>query len=174
MYRWLENYEQKHAEMMRVIKRFRHDSKVWAVRADRREHNGAVTFGHMQTTMYKRLQHNTVVLFKSVEWGAHRDWVSAITFDEFVTKVDGWCNAVFKWMDKMVGQMASWMDYVLMTKAGDIQGVQGFLDISTQLKCYGTYCYVQNSWRSRDFQLFCGTTCASHNSSTIARIPMNP
>jgi hypothetical protein len=139
MYRWLENYERKHAEMMRVIERFRRDSEVWAARADRREErnggrNGAVTFGRMQAAIYKCLQHNATVLFKSAEWGAHRDWVSATTFDEFVTKVDGWRNAVFKWMDKMVGQMASWMDCVLMTKAGDTQGVQGFLDISTRLK----------------------------------------
>ncbi|KAJ7908745.1 hypothetical protein B0H13DRAFT_2331124 [Mycena leptocephala] len=51
--------------------------------------------------MYKCLQHNAMVLFKSAEWGAHRDWVSATTFDEFVTKVNGWRDAIFKWMDKM-------------------------------------------------------------------------
>ncbi|KAJ6632041.1 hypothetical protein B0H10DRAFT_1937760 [Mycena sp. CBHHK59/15] len=132
MYRWLEQYERKHAEMMRVIERFRRDNVVWEGLADRVEEqnggrNGAVNFARMQAAMYKRLQHNATVTFKSAESGAHRDWVWATTFDELVTKIDGWRNVVFKWMDEMVGGTASWMCCVL-TKAGDTQGVQRFLD----------------------------------------------
>ncbi|KAJ6548319.1 hypothetical protein B0H10DRAFT_2243058 [Mycena sp. CBHHK59/15] len=92
MYRWLEQYERKHAEMMRVIERFRRDNVVWEGLADRVEEqnggrNGAVNFARMQAAI--------------AESGAHRDWVSATTFDELVTKIDGWRNVVFKWMDEM-------------------------------------------------------------------------
>ncbi|KAJ7141932.1 hypothetical protein C8R43DRAFT_954584 [Mycena crocata] len=106
MYRWLEYYERKHAELMRVITRFRRDSVVWAGRADRAEEqngqiNGAATFARMQAAMFQRLEHNTDVIFKSAESGAHHDWVTATSFDELVCKIDGWRDLVFKWMDEM-------------------------------------------------------------------------
>jgi hypothetical protein len=107
MYRWLEAYERKHAELFRVIERFRRDSEVWVGRADREEQqtgggNGKSTFARMQAAMCKRLEHNAKVHFKNPESGAHHDWVSATTFDELVTKVDGWRDLVFNWMDGMV------------------------------------------------------------------------
>ncbi|KAJ7127718.1 hypothetical protein C8R44DRAFT_873525 [Mycena epipterygia] len=106
MYRWLEQYERKHAELMRVIARFRRDSAVWVGRANREEElkggvDGAATFARMQAAMYQRLQHNAEVVFKSAETGAHHDWSSATTFDELITKIDEWREVVFKWMDEM-------------------------------------------------------------------------
>ncbi|KAJ6527589.1 hypothetical protein DFH09DRAFT_1414180 [Mycena vulgaris] len=101
MYRWLEAYERKHAELFRVIARFRRDSVVWTGRADREQENGAVCFARMQAAMYQRLQHNAEEIFKSPESGAHHDWVKAASFDELVTKVDSWCDKVFTWMDQM-------------------------------------------------------------------------
>ncbi|KAJ7872099.1 hypothetical protein B0H13DRAFT_2553903 [Mycena leptocephala] len=105
MYRRLEAYERKHAELWRVIQRYRRDSEVWAGRADREEGsggiNGAVTFARMQAAMYKRLEHNAKVIFKSPDSGVHHDWVSAATFDELVLKIDQWRDEVFKWMDEM-------------------------------------------------------------------------
>ncbi|KAJ7624167.1 hypothetical protein B0H17DRAFT_1340402 [Mycena rosella] len=106
MYRWLEQYERKHTELMRVIERFRRDGIVWVGLADREEQrnggrNGAATFARMQAAMYRRLQHNAEVVFKSAESGAHQDWASASTFDELVTKINGWRDIVFKWMDEM-------------------------------------------------------------------------
>ncbi|KAJ6528322.1 hypothetical protein DFH09DRAFT_1327724 [Mycena vulgaris] len=107
MYRWLEQYERKHAELMRVITRFHRDSVVWEGRANREEQsnggvvNGAATFARMQAAMYKRLEHNARVIYKRAESGAHYDWVSAATFDELVTKIEGWREVVFKWMDDM-------------------------------------------------------------------------
>ncbi|KAF7347018.1 CxC2 domain-containing protein [Mycena venus] len=89
MYRWLEQYEHKHAELMRVI-----ESSVGG-------RNGAATFARMQASMYMRLEHNARVIFKSADSGAHHDWVSANTFDELVSKIDGWRDVVFKWMDEM-------------------------------------------------------------------------
>ncbi|KAJ7798247.1 hypothetical protein B0H14DRAFT_3492721 [Mycena olivaceomarginata] len=82
MYRWLEAYERKHAELFRVIARFRRDSEVWTGRADRDEmENGGLTarraFARMQAAMYQRLQHNAEVHFRSPESGAHHDWVTA-------------------------------------------------------------------------------------------------
>lgn len=107
MYRWLEQYERKHAELMRVIERYRRDSVVWTGLGDREEQrnggvNGAVTFTRMQAAMYRRLEHNARVIFKTAESGAHHDWVTATTFDELVSKIDKWRDAVFKWMDEMV------------------------------------------------------------------------
>ncbi|KAF8146804.1 hypothetical protein K438DRAFT_2091821 [Mycena galopus ATCC 62051] len=95
MYRWLEQYERKHAEGFRVIERFRRNSEVWKALADREEAqnggvNGAATFARMQATMYSHLEHNAKVIFKSSALGAHHDWVSATSFDELVTKIDGW------------------------------------------------------------------------------------
>ncbi|KAF7288795.1 Aldo-ket-red domain-containing protein [Mycena indigotica] len=63
MYRWLEQYERKHAELWRVIERFGHDATVWEGLANRAEAqngvaSGAVTFARMQAAMSKRLQHN--------------------------------------------------------------------------------------------------------------------
>ncbi|KAJ6550627.1 hypothetical protein DFH09DRAFT_1086573 [Mycena vulgaris] len=106
MYRWLERYERKYAELMRVIKRYRRDGEVWARIGDREEErnggvNGAATFARMQAAMFKRLEHNANVIFKSAESGAHHDWASAATFDELVIKIDGWRDVVFKWMDDM-------------------------------------------------------------------------
>ncbi|KAJ6602316.1 hypothetical protein B0H10DRAFT_2230117 [Mycena sp. CBHHK59/15] len=106
MYRWLEAYERKHAELWRVIQRYRRDSEVWTGQADREEEqnggpNGKVNFARMQAAMHRRLEHNAKVIFKSAGSGAHHDWVSATSFDELVTKIDGWRNVVFKWMDDM-------------------------------------------------------------------------
>ncbi|KAJ7748762.1 hypothetical protein DFH07DRAFT_775583 [Mycena maculata] len=92
---------------MCVIKRYRRDSVVWTGLADQEEQwnggvNGAATFARMQAAMYHRLEHNTKVIFKSAESGAHHDWVSATTFNELVTKIDGWRDVVFRWMDDMI------------------------------------------------------------------------
>ncbi|KAF8160348.1 hypothetical protein K438DRAFT_1776504 [Mycena galopus ATCC 62051] len=105
MYRWLEQYERKHAELMRVIERYWHDSEVWTQLAKHDEERGggfkgAVAFACMQGAMYKRLQHNTTKIFKKAE-GAHADWVVASTFDELVVKIDNWRDVVFTWMDEM-------------------------------------------------------------------------
>ncbi|KAJ7195168.1 hypothetical protein B0H12DRAFT_1245628 [Mycena haematopus] len=105
MYRWLEQYERKHAELMRVIERYRRDSEVWVGLADREEQrntcvNGAVTYARTQAVMYARLQRNAEKIFQTAD-GAHVDWVTAKTFEELVTKVDGWRDEVFKWMDAM-------------------------------------------------------------------------
>ncbi|KAJ7106449.1 hypothetical protein C8R43DRAFT_906223 [Mycena crocata] len=108
MYRWLELYERKHAELWRVITRFERDGVVWAGRADRTQSenggamDGTVTYARMQAAMYRRLQHNAVIIFKSADSGAHHDWVSSTSYDELVTKIDGWRDVVFKWMDDMV------------------------------------------------------------------------
>ncbi|KAJ7328299.1 hypothetical protein DFH08DRAFT_815803 [Mycena albidolilacea] len=106
MYRWLEAYERKHAELFRVIARFCRDSEVWTGRADRDEmENGGLTgtgaFARIQAAMYQRLQHNAEVHFRSPESGAHHDWVTATSFDELVAKVDSWRDGVFSWMDGM-------------------------------------------------------------------------
>ncbi|KAJ6628808.1 hypothetical protein B0H10DRAFT_2209255 [Mycena sp. CBHHK59/15] len=105
MYRWLEAYERKHAELMRVDARFSRDNIVWTGLADREEadngQNGAVSFARMHAAMYKRLAHNAKVIFKSADSGAHHDWATATTLDELVIKVDRWRDVVFKWMDDM-------------------------------------------------------------------------
>ncbi|KAJ7811708.1 hypothetical protein B0H13DRAFT_2383723 [Mycena leptocephala] len=104
MYRWLEQYERKHAELFRVIGRYRRDSVVWAGQADREQQrngglNGKVAYGRMQAAIHRRLEHNAKVIFKSAESGAHHDWVSATSFDELVTKIDGWRDVVSSgWM----------------------------------------------------------------------------
>jgi hypothetical protein len=107
MYRWLEQYERKHAELFRVIGRYRRDSVMWAGQADCEEVrnwglNGKVAYGRMQAAMHRRLEYNAKVIFKSAESGAHHDWVSASNFDELVSKIDGWRDVVFQWMDDMV------------------------------------------------------------------------
>jgi hypothetical protein len=107
MYRWLEQYEQKHAEFMRIIERYHRDSVVWAGLASAGETrngglNGAVTFARMQAAMHRRLEHNANVIFKSADSGAHHDWVSASSFEDLINKIDGWRDVVFKWMDDMV------------------------------------------------------------------------
>ncbi|KAJ7720671.1 hypothetical protein DFH07DRAFT_784330 [Mycena maculata] len=123
MYRWLEQYEHKHAELMRVIERFRRDGEVWTGLGDREEErnsgpNGAATFARMQTAMYNRLEHTAKVIFKSAESGAHHDWVSATTFDELVIKIYGWRDVVFKWMDDMSiqGFLVAAVSYVIQSE----------------------------------------------------------
>nr|GAT45459.1 predicted protein [Mycena chlorophos] len=106
MYRWLEQYERKHAEMFRLITRFARDAAVWKGLADREEEaagqrNGASCFARMQAAMYGRLEHNAREIFKSTASGAHHDWVKASSFDELVTKIDGWRVEVFRWMDEL-------------------------------------------------------------------------
>ncbi|KAJ7026460.1 hypothetical protein C8F04DRAFT_1268097 [Mycena alexandri] len=105
MYRWLEHYERKHAELMRVIERYRRDSEVWVGLADREEAlnglNGATSFARMQAAMHQRLENNAKLHFKDAKSGAHHDWVSATSFDDLVERIDRWRDAVFKWMDDM-------------------------------------------------------------------------
>ncbi|KAK6977289.1 CxC2 domain-containing protein [Favolaschia claudopus] len=106
MYRWLEQYERKHAEFLRVIQRFGRDSDVWTGLSQREEDragtfNGKAAFARMQAAMYKRLQHNAEVMFKDANSGAHNDWVKSETLEELVGKIDGWRDSVFKWMDDM-------------------------------------------------------------------------
>ncbi|KAJ7729337.1 hypothetical protein B0H16DRAFT_1734276 [Mycena metata] len=106
MYRWLEQYERKHAEFMRIIERYHRDSVVWAGLASAEETrngglNGAVTFAWMQAAMHRRLEHNANVIFKSADSGAHHDWVSVSSFEDLINKIDGWRDVVFKWMDNM-------------------------------------------------------------------------
>ncbi|KAJ7170409.1 hypothetical protein C8R43DRAFT_944924 [Mycena crocata] len=97
MYRWLELYEWKHAELCRVITRFERDGVVWAGRADHTQSkNGGVMDGAVTC-----LQHNTVIIFKSADSGVHHDWASSTSYDKLVTKIDGWRDVVFKWMDGM-------------------------------------------------------------------------
>ncbi|KAJ7488468.1 hypothetical protein B0H11DRAFT_2278486 [Mycena galericulata] len=72
MYRWLEQYERKHAELMRTKLGDREEE--WNKGA-----NGASTFARMQAGMYKRLEHNA----------------------RLVIKIDQWRDEVFKWMDNM-------------------------------------------------------------------------
>ncbi|KAF8187943.1 hypothetical protein K438DRAFT_1972634 [Mycena galopus ATCC 62051] len=102
MYRWLEQYERKHAEFMRVIARFGRDALVWHRRAEALEGStskGAETYARNQAAMYERLQNNAKVIFKSE--GAHHDWVSATDFHELARKIDEWRDKVFKWMDEL-------------------------------------------------------------------------
>ncbi|KAJ7839870.1 hypothetical protein B0H14DRAFT_3458527 [Mycena olivaceomarginata] len=105
MYRWLEQYERKHTELLRVIERYRRDGKVWAGLAEREEGlngvNGTSTYARMEAAMRRRLVHNAEVIFKSADSGAHHDWVSATSFDEMVGKIDKWRDEVFKWMDDL-------------------------------------------------------------------------
>ncbi|KAJ7500590.1 hypothetical protein B0H11DRAFT_1714473 [Mycena galericulata] len=132
MYRWLEQYERKHAELMCVIERYRRDGEVWTKLGDREEErnrgaDGASTFARMQAGMYKRLEHNARVIFKDAASGAHHDWVSATTYDELVIKIDQWRDVVFKWMDDMVSQLL--LPHVLSFTPGlgYTSSVQGFL-----------------------------------------------
>ncbi|KAJ7020500.1 hypothetical protein C8F04DRAFT_1274964 [Mycena alexandri] len=105
MSRWLEQYERKHAELMRVIARYHRDGEVWRGLADREEAlkgmNGATTFARMQAAMHRRLELNATTIFKSADSGAHHDWVAATSFDNLVERIDGWWDEVFKWMDGM-------------------------------------------------------------------------
>jgi hypothetical protein len=72
----------------------------------------------MQAAMHTRLGHNAKVIFKSVESGAHHDWVSATSFDELVTKIDGWRGVVFKWMDEMVSAKRASYSSLFITDQG--------------------------------------------------------
>ncbi|KAJ7025895.1 hypothetical protein C8F04DRAFT_1268747 [Mycena alexandri] len=105
MYRWLKQYERKHAEFMRVIERYRRDSEVWSGLATREEalngKNGVSSFARMQAAMHRRLELNARTIFKSADSGAHHDWVAATSFDDLVERIDQWRDAVFKWMDDM-------------------------------------------------------------------------
>ncbi|KAJ7213884.1 hypothetical protein GGX14DRAFT_392657 [Mycena pura] len=104
LFRWLEQYKQKHAELMRAIECYCRNGTVWAALADRDEKKsgleGAVMFVRKQAVMYQRLENNTKI-FKSADSGAHEDWVSVTTQDKLVTKIDNWRDAIFKWMDVM-------------------------------------------------------------------------
>jgi hypothetical protein len=123
-------------ELFRVIGRYHCDSVVWAGQADCEEVlngglNGKVTYGRMQAAMHRRLEHNAKVIFKSAESGAHHDWVSATSFDELVSKIDGWHDVVFQWMDDMVSATLPRKIFILFIHhgLGYTSGIQleGFL-----------------------------------------------
>ncbi|KAJ7233709.1 hypothetical protein B0H12DRAFT_1239240 [Mycena haematopus] len=105
MYRWREQYERKHAEMMRVMTRFQRDAEVWEKRADHLQettgHMGAVTYAREQAAMFKRLALNAEASFENPKTAAHGDWVAAKTFDELVRRIDHSRDVDFAWMDAM-------------------------------------------------------------------------
>ncbi|KAJ7194996.1 hypothetical protein GGX14DRAFT_555609 [Mycena pura] len=105
-FRWLEQYERKHAELWRVIRRFRRDARVWDRRAEQKaqcegDHQGAVTYARMQAAKWRRLQRNAEDVFKSEARGAHKGWVQAGSFDDLVRRIDGSRDSLFQWMDDM-------------------------------------------------------------------------
>ncbi|KAF8179992.1 hypothetical protein K438DRAFT_1976957 [Mycena galopus ATCC 62051] len=105
MYRWREQYERKHAELMRVMTRFRRDGEVWTKHADhleaRLESMGAVTYVREQAAMCQRLEHNARLTFKDPRSRAHKHWVEATTFKDLVDRIDASREEDFKWMDEM-------------------------------------------------------------------------
>ncbi|KAJ7882350.1 hypothetical protein B0H14DRAFT_2565340 [Mycena olivaceomarginata] len=115
MYHWLEQYERKHAELLHLNKRYCCDGKVWAGLAECEEGlnevNSTSTYVCMEAVMCRRLAHNTEVIFKSADSGAHHDWVSTTSFDEMVGKIDKWREEVFKWIDDL-GSTASHHTFV--------------------------------------------------------------
>ncbi|KAJ7722578.1 hypothetical protein B0H14DRAFT_3623716 [Mycena olivaceomarginata] len=106
MYRWRDQYERKHAELLRVMTRFGRDAEVWSKRAAHLEQTvkspGAVTYAREQAAMYKCLQHNSRITFKSTESAAHAEWVAATSFDDLVARIDASRDADFKWMDDLL------------------------------------------------------------------------
>ncbi|KAJ7708541.1 hypothetical protein B0H14DRAFT_3172584 [Mycena olivaceomarginata] len=108
MYRWLEQYEWKHAELLHVIKRYCYDGKVWAGLAEREEGlngvNGTSIYACMKAAMCRQLVHNAEVIFKSADSLAYHDWVSVTSFDEMMGKIDKWGDKVFKWIDDLCCQ----------------------------------------------------------------------
>ncbi|KAJ7208874.1 hypothetical protein GGX14DRAFT_365133 [Mycena pura] len=107
MYRWLEQYERKHAELWRTIKRFRRDAELWDKRANfvrSRDVNamGAVTYARTQAAMWRHLKMAAVKIYKDADSGAHRHWVEATTFEDLASRIDATRDNIFKWMDNMV------------------------------------------------------------------------
>ncbi|KAJ7696136.1 hypothetical protein B0H16DRAFT_1706433 [Mycena metata] len=149
MYRWLEQYEHKHVELMRVIERYRRDSVVWAGLADREEQvndvTGTATYARMQAAMYKRLAYNAEIIFKAADSGAHHDWVSATTFDEMIMKMDGWRDIIFGWMDRM-------------PFANHPLGPNGFSPRNPTRSNPAATCTWSNGWRPIDDQRALGIT----------------
>ncbi|KAF8139431.1 hypothetical protein K438DRAFT_1995967, partial [Mycena galopus ATCC 62051] len=115
MYRWREQYERKHAELMRVMTRFARDGEVWTKRANHLEEMdvkpmGAATYAREQAAMCRRLEHNARVAFKDVMSAAHKEWATAATFNELVVKIDASREEDFKWMDDL-GIHRAYKDY---------------------------------------------------------------
>ena len=108
MYRWREQWERKHAEMLRVWARFLRDAEVWKKRADHIESTdrrlGAVTYAREQAAMYQRLAHNAEIAFKDSKSAAHADWVAAESFDDLIMRIDASRETDFQWMDEMVSR----------------------------------------------------------------------
>ncbi|KAJ7186311.1 hypothetical protein GGX14DRAFT_581134 [Mycena pura] len=111
MYRWLEQYERKHAELWRTIKRFRRDAELWDKRANfvrSRDVNamGAVTYARTQAAMWRRLKMAAVKSYKDVNSGAHKHWVQATSFEDLASRIDASRDTIFNWMDEMGMQRA--------------------------------------------------------------------
>ncbi|KAJ6623332.1 hypothetical protein B0H10DRAFT_1944051 [Mycena sp. CBHHK59/15] len=143
----------------------RADSVVWKGLGDREEThnggiNGAATFARMQGVMCDRLEYNAKVIFKSTDSGAHQDWVTATTFDELVTKIDGWRDMVFKWMDEM-GVQGFLMSYLAMNRlafVGFRQGEEQWEDGGTGMTPSGM---TGQRWRASRASML-GGTAAPH------------
>ncbi|KAF8147086.1 hypothetical protein K438DRAFT_1780295 [Mycena galopus ATCC 62051] len=106
MYRWREQYERKHAELMRVMMRFKRDGEVWMKRANHLEEMevkrmGAVTYAREQAAMCGRLEHNARVAFQDPKSAAHKEWVAATTFNDLVARMDASREQDFTWMDEL-------------------------------------------------------------------------
>jgi hypothetical protein len=139
MYRWREQYERKHTELLRVRTRFGRDAEVWSKCAAHLEQTtkspGAVTYAREQAAMYKRFQHNSRITFKSTESAAHAEWVAATSFDDLVARIDSSRDANFKWMDDLVCDVGLKALWILTSSAGYTSSLQGLLITSHSVVC---------------------------------------
>ncbi|KAJ7053716.1 hypothetical protein C8F01DRAFT_1064577 [Mycena amicta] len=107
VFRWLEQYERKHAELWRVIQRFRRDAAVWTKRADQMQRNkslGAAAYARMHAAMWARVATKAELTFKDGN-GAHKSWVQAASFDDLVARIDATRDRLFEWMQELVSSL---------------------------------------------------------------------
>ncbi|KAJ7197719.1 hypothetical protein GGX14DRAFT_573869 [Mycena pura] len=93
-------YERKHAEFWRAIRRFRRDADVWRKRADNSTSPGAVAYARMQVAMWTRVATKTASSFKDGP-GAHKSWTQATSFQDLVSRIEKTREHLFGWMDEL-------------------------------------------------------------------------
>ncbi|KAF7326033.1 CxC2 domain-containing protein [Mycena kentingensis (nom. inval.)] len=98
VFRWLEQYERKHADMWRAATRFRYDADVWQQRSTVATSPGAAAYCRSQGAMWGRLATNAQRLFREGR-GAHSRWVQATSFDDLVLRIDASRDDLLAWME---------------------------------------------------------------------------
>jgi hypothetical protein len=95
MYTWLENFEIKHAEFRRLIRRLMHEVTQWTTLAEKNKGPGHRAYAYRQVSMYRRMLLEEQFRFKHCGMS---DWTDLDNGKSFWELVDTFRHNELSWL----------------------------------------------------------------------------